>query len=101
MNINQLEKEQLRQTQIMTYLSEKRTILSEIRTWVTMVLLPISIITAIIAIIKTGFFDAGNILGYILVFSALFILVIIYFIIKNIKELFELNKRLHKIGLPN
>ena len=100
MNIAQLEKEQLRQTQIMTHLSEKRTILSEIRTWVTMVLLPISIITALLAIIKTGFFDAGIIMGYILVFSAIFMVIIIYFIIKNVRELLRINKKLHKIGLP-
>lgn len=100
MAANKIIKEQLRQTEIMTLLSEKRTILSELRTWITMVLLPISIITAALAIIKYNPFINTNIFNIIIIFSIVFICAIIYFIMKNTKDLFKLNRKIHGIELP-
>ncbi len=100
MRNTQIMNEQLRQTEIMTFLSEKRTILSEIRTWVTMILLPISIITASLAIIKTNTTSGSNLFKYLMIFSILFGMFILYFIVKNLVDLFSLNQRIKKFGLP-
>ncbi|MBI2670965.1 hypothetical protein HYX18_03245 [Candidatus Woesearchaeota archaeon] len=97
---DKLIKEQLRQTQIMTILSEKRTVLSELRTWITMILLPLSIMTASLAILKYNENVKPKLFTSMLVFSGLFVFIVFYFIIKNLKELFKLNKRVHKIDLP-
>ena len=100
MAADKIIKEQLRQTEIMTMLSEKRTILSELRTWITMVLLPMSIITASLAIIKYNPVIKPTVFNIIIIFSVVFICAIIYFIMKNLRDLFKLNRKIYRIELP-
>lgn len=92
--------EELRQTQIMTILAEKRTILSELRTWITMILFPLSLVATMLAITKS--FNFYNNLFFIIVIisSIILVLIIIVFVFKNIKKLFSLNKKINDMDLP-
>ncbi len=95
-----IHKEELRQAKIMTILSEKRTILSELRTWITMILFPISFLTALLAITKSLNIGSNMLFLTVFIFSIIFIMVIIYFSINNLRKLYELNKKIRGIELP-
>ncbi len=90
-------KNEMRESKVMTLLSEKRTILSEIRTWVTMFLVPLSILTVILGISK--FYDISKLLEIIiivLIICFLLLIILAYYISKSLLKLFEFNKRIKK-----
>lgn len=90
-------RKEIRESKIMTLLSEKRTILSEIRTWVTMFLVPLSILTIILGISK--FYDVSRLLEIIivvLVVCFLLLIILAYYLSKSLIKLFEFNKRIKK-----
>src|SRR3989344_1067520 len=90
-------KSEMRESKVMTLLSEKRTILSEIRTWVTMFLLPLSILTVILGISK--FYDVSKLLEIIiivLVICFLLLIILAYYLSKSLLKLFEFNKRIKR-----
>jgi len=90
-------KSEMRESKVMTLLSEKRTILSEIRTWVTMFLLPLSILTVILGISK--FYDVSKLLEIIvivLIICFLLLIILAYYLSKSLLKLFEFNKRIKR-----
>lgn len=90
-------RQEIKQTRVMTLLSEKRTILSEIRTWVTMFLIPLSILTVLVGISR--FFDVSRLVEIIitvLIICFLLLIILAYYISKSLLKLFEFNKKIKK-----
>ncbi len=89
----------IKQEKIMTLLSEKRTVLSEFRTGITTLILPLSIITLLVATSKYY-----NIKEIPYMFTSLIVVCIILFLIggyltiKPMSRLREIDKKLRKTG---
>ena len=89
----------VKQEKIMTLLSEKRTVLSEFRTGITTLILPLSIITLLVATSRYY-----NIKEIPYMFTSLIIVCIIlffiggYLTIKPMSRLKEIDKKLRKTG---
>ena len=89
----------IKQEKIMTLLSEKRTVLSEFRTGITTLILPLSIITLLVATSKYY-----NIREIPYMFASLIVVCIIlffiggYLTIKPMPRLREIDKKLKKTG---
>ncbi len=94
-------KRELDQSRIMTLLSEKRTLLSELRTAITMFVLPLTILTVLIA--TSRYYNIQNNIPLLIIIGGISLILLLISIVMTVRSLGKMaivDKKLKNEKLP-